>query len=875
MANAYSTPINYGQTIPTTDLAQYLGTIQHGMQQKFDVNLAKIDELISKVSAVPLARDKDKRYLGEKLQNLLSIVDANSKIDLTDNVVARQISGQIASAIDDNVRTQLQNSSKISSFDQQLTAMKAKKPELYSSDNHAFALEKAGYNAYMNEESDTLGSLSYTPYIDVNKVALDKIKQLKEIRGKQEIELPDPQNPGGTIKRSIDGLTKEEIFQYIPGLLGAAEQAQLQINGWAKYRGNLAGAKQEFENYMSTQNSSIDEQIKHEETIANNVSGNSEKERKQAQLKIESYKRQKEALAENSKSIDLTKAESVGFFLERNGWRDTIANAAQAKESVIYGKDERYFEIEKLSIDRERLNLEKAKAAKELGVDANGNPVIDQNAISVSAREKDITKDLDPIATLKKDYDGVYNEMVNSVKQAYQSEKMPDDIKAQFKSELKKYGYDENGRVINEALAAKSSRAYAMKVAFDRSGMGTYNPQTAKKLSGLEAKRSGIASDFAIPKRDAVKETFTKNADAYVDALKRTLTSSATPASYSSSVPGISVSTGSTGETPESYKAANKFVTSLGGWKNIKQALLKDPSKIQEFAKISGQVIGKLPSSKNLEVDAYKVANQKLVERTEQGKAAYFNTAKIVNITDEKLREKVINMIPQTEDTQLFDSKKPISFYKNDDGSLTIVQNAGYSDGKDGPRVKIGGKVIVNKEDAAYKEVMKYVELDESKRGLDASKTKVKITPAVSPNYSDSNNKLTLSRKDAAIISLSPEVIKGFATNPVNYLTEPRTKEVFKAGLQNIVSPEEAEKFVSKLADNFNFFKLEMKPIDGEWAISLKTKNGKLINEGGTGIQYLQEDMAYLVNHYPQVIISDALLKYIKENPSEINTILP
>lgn len=124
MANAYSTPINYGQTIPTTDLAQYLGTIQHGMQQKFDVNLAKIDELISKVSAVPLARDKDKRYLGEKLQNLLSIVDANSKIDLTDNVVARQISGQIASAIDDNVRTQLQNSAKISSFDQQLTAMK-------------------------------------------------------------------------------------------------------------------------------------------------------------------------------------------------------------------------------------------------------------------------------------------------------------------------------------------------------------------------------------------------------------------------------------------------------------------------------------------------------------------------------------------------------------------------------------------------------------------------------------------------------------------------------------------------------------------------------------------------------------------------------
>lgn len=875
MANAYSTPINYGQTIPTTDLAQYLGTIQHGMQQKFDVNLAKIDDLISKVSAVPLKRDKDKRYLGEKLQNLLSIVDANSKIDLTDNVVARQITGQIASAIDDNVRTQLQNSAKLSSFDQELATIKAKKPELYNAANHAYALEQAGFNSYMNEDTDELGSLSYNPYIDVDKVALDRIKQLKEIRGKQTIEVINPLNPNEKISRSIEGLTKEEIFQYMPELLGSAEQNQLKINGWSKYKDSLPAAKQEYESYVSDQTSSMDEQIKHQETIANNVSGTSEKDRREAQLKVESYKKQKENFLENSKTIDVNKAESVGFFLERNKWMTGIANAAQAKESIEYKKNDTYFEMEKLSIDRERLNLDKAKAAKELGIDANGNPIVDANSISISAREKEITKDLDPVGALKKDYDSVYNDMVSSVKQAYQSEKMPDDIKAQFRSELKKYGYDENGRIINEALAAKNSRASAMKVAFDSSGMGTYNPQTAKKLSGLEAKRSGIASDFAIPKRDAIKETFTANPDAYINSLRTKLESAPTPASYASPTTGVSVSTGVSQKEPESYKAAKKFVNELGGWKNAKQALLKDPNKIQEFAKIANGVLGKAPFSKNLEADAYKVANQKLVTRTEQGKAAYFNTAKIANVTDEKVRERLINMIPQTEDTQVFDSKKPISFYKNDDGSITIVQNAGYSDGREGPTVKIGGKVIVNKEDAAFKELIKYVELDESKKGLDAARTKIKITPSVSPNYSDNNNKLTLSRKDAAIVSLSPEVISGFATNPTNYLTEPRAKEAFKAGLQNIVSAEEAEKFVTKLSDNFNFFKLEMKPIDGEWAISLKTKNGKLINEGGTGIQYLQEDMAYLVNHYPQVIISDALLKYIKENPSEINTILP
>jgi hypothetical protein len=875
MANAYSTPINYGQTIPTTDLAQYLGTIQHGMQQKFDVNLAKIDELISKVSAVPLARDKDKRYLGEKLQNLLSVVDANSKIDLTDNVVARQITGQIASAIDENVRTQLQNSAKINSFNQDLTAMKAKKPELYNSANHAYALEKSGYSAYMNEQTDELGSISYSPYVDVTKSALDKIKQLKELRGKQEIDAPDPHNPGRTIKRTIDGLTEEEIFRYMPDILTSEEQGQLKINGWAKYKDNLPEAKQKFQEYVSTKTANIDEQIKYQEAIVKNTSGNSEKERKIAQLQLESLQKSKTYFSENLKNIDTNNAESVGQFLEVNSWKNGIASMAKAKESISYGKDDWYFEMEKLNIDRQKLDIEKAKLAKESGVDANGNPVVSPGAVSFSTREGALDKNLDPVGTLKKDYDQVYNEMVSSVKSTYQSEKIPQEVKTQFKAELKKFGYDENGAVINESLASKASKASAMKSAFDKSGMGIYAPQVAKSLSGLEVKRSGIASDFALPKRDALVETFNKDPEKYLTSLKDELSDA--EGDSKSIILGRFLP-----ERKKQYEKAKAFVEKNGGFSNLKSIITKDTKKLNEFSEIlsgltsqSNYRIGFNMRRQDLKKDSYGLANEKLITKTQGGRSTYFNTANVGNITDEKARERLVNMIPQTEDSQVFDAKRPISFYKNDDGSITITQNMGYSDNQKGAFAKKAAQVVVNKEDAPYKEVMRYVDLNESSRGLDAARTSIKVRPAVVPDYSDGSNKVILSRKDAALASLPPEVIKGFEVNPVNYLTESRSKETYKMVLKGAVEPQQAEAFVSKLADNLNFFKLEMKPVDGEWAISLKTNKGKLINEGGTGVKYLQEDLSYLVTHHPQVIISDFLLKYLKENPSEINTILP
>jgi hypothetical protein len=239
MANAYSTPINYGQTIPTTDLAQYVGAIQKGMQQKFDINLAKIDELISKVATVPLARDKDKKYLGEKLQGLLSMVDANSKVDLSDNVVARQISSYVTSAIDNNVREQLANSQKISSYQQAAAQRKKDKPELYSDANYAYGLDKSGYTEYMNEKTDSLGSMEYIDYYDVDKNLNKELEAFAKDRGFEKVL--DSSVEGGYIFKTVKGkeITKEEISSFFDNKMASDPKLkqQFMINAHYNYRG--------------------------------------------------------------------------------------------------------------------------------------------------------------------------------------------------------------------------------------------------------------------------------------------------------------------------------------------------------------------------------------------------------------------------------------------------------------------------------------------------------------------------------------------------------------------------------------------------------------------------------------------------------------
>jgi hypothetical protein len=209
------------------------------MQQKFDINLAKIDDLISKVATVPLARDKDKRYLGDKLQGLLSMVDANSKVDLSDNVVARQISSYVTTAIDDNVKEQLVNSQKISNYQQTAAQRKKDKPELYSDANYAYGLDKSGYADYMSEKKDSLGTMDYTDYYDVDKNLTKDLEAFAKERGFEKVLSESIE--GGYVYKTVKGkeLTPQEISNFFDNKIATDPKLnqQFMINSHYNHRG--------------------------------------------------------------------------------------------------------------------------------------------------------------------------------------------------------------------------------------------------------------------------------------------------------------------------------------------------------------------------------------------------------------------------------------------------------------------------------------------------------------------------------------------------------------------------------------------------------------------------------------------------------------
>jgi hypothetical protein len=221
------------------DIAQLTGQVQTALQQRFDVNVAKVDDLIQKITSVPLVRDQDKKYLGDRLNSLMSMVDANSKVDMTNNNVTRQISNYISTAIDDNVKTQIGNSQKIQSFQQEAARIKKEKPELYNDANYAYALDKSGYAAYMKGETDDLGSIQYKEYYDVTKNLNEPLEKWAKERGFERVV--DSSIQGGYIYQTVKGkrITPEEIDGFINNRMQSDTKLkdQLMINSHYKYRG--------------------------------------------------------------------------------------------------------------------------------------------------------------------------------------------------------------------------------------------------------------------------------------------------------------------------------------------------------------------------------------------------------------------------------------------------------------------------------------------------------------------------------------------------------------------------------------------------------------------------------------------------------------
>lgn len=878
-------------------------------QMKDATYSAKQTELQATVDAfasLDVIRPQDKEYINSKITSVVNQINASAKKDLTlGNTASDLLYSVRATANDPVILNAVENTQKYRNFEAQVQQIREKDKNAYSNINYQYALSKGGLDKYLAGETDSIGQLSYDNYVDVTTTALAKVKQLKDLRGKQVIEVPDPQRPGYMTKKTIEGLTDEEIVRYIPNVLSPEEGKQLHINGWAKYGQDLPSAQSAFTDYKSDVVGNIDDNIARQQAIINS-SAATNNQKKDAQQKLESYNRQKEQVNAQFASVDINDAGEIGGLLERNSWVKSVAEMGRSEWSLEYEKDDAYFATRGLELDimaenrqQEELQLSKEKAywdikktQSELGLDENGNAL---NPVSVSAIETQLADEINPYTDKVNEFTQVGAEIRGLINEAVTSERTGDDVRSVYNAELKERGYNPDGTIIagKEAIAKQRSVTTAMKEAYDEANIGSIHPQIARAIVGANTRRSGLSTEVAKINTQGLTEAWNQNPEKYINNLNDLI------AAANNDKESDLVSDEASNQIYNVWQEASRFVADNGGWKNLKNNIGKDPKKIQQFAEIQ-QKLENRPESwagsasrfisrinpfqrgiesivegdNNLKRVATDLSNKKLREITPRGDVS-FNTQNVATIAGKsKLASAVVNMIPQTEDTPLFDPDKPITYKLNNLGGIDIIQNVGYGKDKNNTKYK-EARVTVGKDDAAYKELIKYVDVSDSTYGLDASRTSLKIKPVKTVQYLDNNQKTVLSRADRNVGEIPENIVRStLLANPASYLTEKRTKELYNKALAGKVDQNKINTVVDLMTANYTKIKPEIKPFDGTWAITVKTDKGLPIYEGDTGLKRLDNSLTYLLQEYPQVIASDAVLRFMIESPGEVDTLI-
>lgn len=438
------------------------GQVQSALQNRFDVNSAKLEELVQKVSSIPILQEDAKRYLGEKIQGGLNLIQANLKASrgqgLLSNSVTTQLQGYITDAIDDKVKDHIRYSQQIQNFENGVAKLREKDPKSYNQANYDFAKYQAGYNEYLNGTVDTkLGSLQYTPYKDVWGDALKKAEDIKKMKGDQTIETLG--SDGITkIKRELKGLTPEEIVRYMPELVDSQSEQQIMIDGWADMKHLKPEQVSEYFNtYINTKKNAYSEEINKIKDILKTDGGKlSANQREAYQQKLESYSSELSGVENKAKSIDPTKPEQVGYLLKKESLLNAMADAFTGRISETTDIDpvkkfemEHQFAIDKFNkeyaLDVEKLNLDKAKALKESGItkDANGNFVSDNTGgVWTDSEENQTVPDRDIVKQYEDTHTELYNKVYKDSRDIYNKLKVTTpSVKTDIEESMRRNGY--------------------------------------------------------------------------------------------------------------------------------------------------------------------------------------------------------------------------------------------------------------------------------------------------------------------------------------------------------------------------------------------------------------------------------------------------
>ena len=681
MSFGYNIPQNFGQTYSTVNDADFTGKVQTALQERFDVNNAKLDEAIMKVSSIPLLREKDQEYLKQKLSNVLNEVNGNLKASggrtLLNNNLSGHLTKLIGSSIDDYLVGQMGISQQKQALDANVTKLKEKNDGTFNMGNYQFALDQAGWDDYMKgydkdgkKVNSLKGSLQYTPYSDWNANVIKKAGELAKLKGKRTVTIRNKETGLNEI-REIDGLRPEEVAEYMPNLLSSQDLQQMRIDGYMQGKQDPEGTKAKFGVLIDNQIQKAETYKKAAEAILS-TSTDSEKIAN-AKKQIEFYDSQIKTYEQSKTATD---PKDMGYTIVNLQGKQILIDQLSTDESISYEMDDLY-----------KFNAEMSMKKAQLEADAEKNAIA--NGTSLAGYDKTALNQTDykmedKYSTVKNEHDQAYNRVVGMGLNVLEDSTIDQKQKDIFTAELARNGFKVINRGDNTYDIQKDpndtraiSKANAISEAIKKS-----EALPKSKLAELDE----LVSDKNMYARALVEanKSFGKDVDTdeLVDdlgdisrTLKRfdpfKLLDVPETFNYITKTIGnrLGVESAQGGETENQKnmkrvsQEVDNFIKNSGGLEVLKQKVKTDPALAQKMVSLMDEAAKYDSTIFEMKYDGGKVTRnlKKAGEALDRaGFSDFMKDKYAIQISTEKAKEEVINSIDQNSiiGGKGFDAKK-------------------------------------------------------------------------------------------------------------------------------------------------------------------------------------------------------------------------
>ena len=274
MATPYSSPDLYFRLQPVESHNWELaGQVLMAKQQKYDANLAQIENLVQQYVGLDIANKDAKNHLYNNLKTLTSEVDRiASSEDLSNSNATKNITSYIGQAIDATTINAVNTTRMKRQYDATWDEIRNKKPELYNNINKAFG--ESGWEEYVNADKNTDVSqyvkhgFAVIPYVDIKGMTDKTMMEYMKLAKDREYSVPiqvqkgvdDKGNPVyetvGFKEYVETGLNPAVVRNMMQAQLTPEVKQQMAINAWSNY-GEFKGEgainlKKDYTNYMDS-----------------------------------------------------------------------------------------------------------------------------------------------------------------------------------------------------------------------------------------------------------------------------------------------------------------------------------------------------------------------------------------------------------------------------------------------------------------------------------------------------------------------------------------------------------------------------------------------------------------------------------------------